>query len=124
MNNILFFFLSKIQANYVIICPHSVSYPGMFILNLVCRDSALRKSVLQRVSDVFPSILSRKIDGEVNEVLLCSCAEKRTSDAASILASLNQAAKNLQSALGSNRTGISRSPHIDIVELLKGLKVE
>ncbi|KAG7228850.1 hypothetical protein INR49_008628 [Caranx melampygus] len=97
---------------------------GIFILNLVCRDSALRKSVLQRVSDVFPSILSRKIEGEVNEVLLCSCGEKGTSDAASILASLNQGAKNLQSALGSNRTGTSRSPHIDIVELLKDLKVE
>ncbi|KAG7514952.1 hypothetical protein JOB18_046239 [Solea senegalensis] len=51
---------------------------GIFILNLVCRDSVLRKSVLQRVSDVFPTILSRKIEGEVNEVLLCIGADKET----------------------------------------------
>ncbi|XP_029355693.1 eEF1A lysine and N-terminal methyltransferase isoform X2 [Echeneis naucrates] len=97
---------------------------GVFILNLVCRDSVLRASVLQRVSAVFPSILSRKIDGEVNEVLLCSHGETKTSDAAQIIPSLNQAAKNLQSALSSNKTGTTNNPHINIVELLKDLKVE
>ncbi|KAM4548941.1 eEF1A lysine and N-terminal methyltransferase isoform 2-T2 [Odontesthes bonariensis] len=89
---------------------------GLFILNLVCRDPALRKSVLERVSGVFPSVLSRKIAEEINEVLLCSCAEK---DAAHILPTLSQAAQHLQSALCSNRR-----PHIDIAELLKELKVE
>ncbi|KAM7388530.1 hypothetical protein PAMP_024698 [Pampus punctatissimus] len=92
---------------------------GVFMLNLVCRDSALRKSVLERVSAVFPTILSRRIEGEVNEVLLCSRGENDTSYAARILPSLTQAAKNLQSALCSN----NRSPHIDIAELLKDLKI-
>ncbi|XP_075943556.1 eEF1A lysine and N-terminal methyltransferase [Anarhichas minor] len=92
---------------------------GVFILNLVCRDSVLRKSVRERVSAAFPTILSRKVEGEVNEVLLCSRG------AARILPSLNEAAKSLQSALSSNRTGTSSSrPHIDIAELLKDLKVE
>ncbi|XP_023139604.2 eEF1A lysine and N-terminal methyltransferase isoform X1 [Amphiprion ocellaris] len=94
---------------------------GLFILNLACRDSALRKSVLERVNGVFPTILSQKIDEEINEVLLCSCGDKETSD--SILPSLNQAAKNLQSALNSNRIEPNRRPHIDIAELLKNLKV-
>ncbi|GAA6229378.1 methyltransferase-like protein 13 [Lates japonicus] len=97
---------------------------GIFILNLVCRDPVLRKSVLQRLSTVFPSILSRKIEGEVNEVLMCSRGENETSNSAHITPSLNQAAKNLQSTLCSNRTETSRCPHIDIVELLKDLKVE
>ncbi|XP_074492054.1 eEF1A lysine and N-terminal methyltransferase [Sebastes fasciatus] len=97
---------------------------GLFILNLVCRDSVLRKSVLERMSAVFPSIISRKIEGEVNEVLLCSCGENETSDAARILPSLNQAAKSLQSALLSNSTGTNSGPHIDIAKLLKDLKVE
>lgn len=78
----------------------------------------------ERVSAVFPTILSRKIEGEVNEVLLCSRGENETLDAACILLSLNQAAKSLQSALCSNRTGNNSSPHIDIAELLKDLKVE
>lgn len=97
---------------------------GVFILNLVCRDPVMRKSVLERLMAVFPSVLSRKIEGEVNEVLLCSRAEKETQDAASILPSLGQAAKSLQSALRSNRTGTNSSPHIDIAELLKDLKLE
>ncbi|KAM3619657.1 uncharacterized protein V6R79_011431 [Siganus canaliculatus] len=97
---------------------------GVFILNLVCRDSLLRKSVLERVSAIFPTIFSRKIEGEVNEVLLCSCAQNETSDAACTLPSLNQAAKSLQSALSSHRTGTTCSPRIDIAELLKDLKME
>ncbi|XP_041791777.1 eEF1A lysine and N-terminal methyltransferase isoform X2 [Chelmon rostratus] len=97
---------------------------GVFILNLVCRNTALRKSVLERVSAVFPAILSRKIEGEVNEVLLCSRGENETPDAARILPSLNKAAKSLQSALCSNRSGTNSSPHIDIAQLLKDLKVE
>uniref|UniRef100_A0A669E0W0 eEF1A lysine and N-terminal methyltransferase n=1 Tax=Oreochromis niloticus TaxID=8128 RepID=A0A669E0W0_ORENI len=96
---------------------------GLFILNLACRDPALRKSVLERVSGVFPTILSRKIEEEINEVLLCSRGEKETSDATHILPSLNQAAKNLQSALCSSGTEPSRRPHIDIAELLKDLRI-
>lgn len=92
------------------------------MLNLACRDSALRKSVLERVSGVFPNILSRKIEEEINEVLLCSRREE-TSDSTCILPSLTQASKNLQSMLDSNRTESNRRPHIDIAELLKDLKV-
>ena len=77
--------------------------------------------MLERVNGVFPTIFSQKIDEEINEVLLCSCGDKETSD--SILPSLNQAAKNLQSALNSNRIEPNRRPHIDIAELLKNLKV-
>lgn len=80
--------------------------------------------MLERVSAVFPTILSRKIDGEVNEVLLCSRGGNETSDSARTLPPLNQAAKSLQSALCSNKTGTSSRPHIDIAELLKELKVE
>ncbi|XP_034565871.1 eEF1A lysine and N-terminal methyltransferase [Notolabrus celidotus] len=93
---------------------------GMFTLNLVCRDCALRKSVLERVSAVFPTVFSRRIDGEVNEVLLCSPG-KSESDAAGVLPSLRQAGESLQAAL---RAGTSRTPHIDVTELLKDLKIE
>lgn len=80
--------------------------------------------MLDCISGVFPSILSRKIEGEVNEVLLCSRGEKKLSNVADILPCLSEAAKSLQTALSSTRTGTNRSPHIDIVELLKDLKVE
>lgn len=80
--------------------------------------------MLERVSAVFPTILSRKVEGEVNEVLLCSRGENETSDATRILPTLNQAGKSLQSALCSTKTGTNSSPHIDIVQLLKDIKVE
>ncbi|XP_077390994.1 eEF1A lysine and N-terminal methyltransferase isoform X1 [Festucalex cinctus] len=89
---------------------------GIFILNLVCRDSVLRKDVLERVSGVFPAILSRKIDGEVNEVLLC----RRQGDGVAVLPSLKQAGHDLQRAL---RSGVNHSPKIDIADLLKDMKV-
>ncbi|XP_073333206.1 eEF1A lysine and N-terminal methyltransferase isoform X2 [Pagrus major] len=97
---------------------------GVFILNLACRNPAMRKSTLERVSAVFPTILSRKIEEEINEIILCSHGKNESQDAAHILQSLNQAAKSLQSALCCNRTGTNSSPHIDIAELLKDLKVE
>nr|XP_057929096.1 eEF1A lysine and N-terminal methyltransferase [Doryrhamphus excisus] len=87
---------------------------GVFILNLVCRDSALRKDVLERVSRLFPTILSRKIDGEVNEVLLCHRSEDFP------LTSLKESSRRLQGALHSD---MSRRPQIDIAELMKDLSV-
>ncbi|KAM4575345.1 eEF1A lysine and N-terminal methyltransferase-like [Fundulus diaphanus] len=94
---------------------------GLFMLNLVCRDPILRKTVLERVRSVFPTILSRKIAEEINEVLLCFREEK---DAAHILPSLSQAAKNFQSTLSYESTEPKRRPHIDIAEMLKDLVIE
>ncbi|XP_077963911.1 eEF1A lysine and N-terminal methyltransferase [Gasterosteus aculeatus] len=102
-----------------------LSSRGVFILNLVCRDSALRTSVRERLSATFPTVLSRKVEGEVNEVLLCSHGASDKSDAARFLQSLSQAAAGLQDALVSGvRSGTGSRPHIDIAELLKDLKVE
>ncbi|XP_043986560.1 eEF1A lysine and N-terminal methyltransferase isoform X1 [Gambusia affinis] len=94
---------------------------GLFILNLVCRDPVLRKDVLERVKSVFPTVLSRKIAEEINEVLLCSREEK---NAAHILPSLSQAAKNFQSTLSCDRTEPKPRPLIDIAEMIKDLKLE
>ncbi|XP_064138998.1 eEF1A lysine and N-terminal methyltransferase isoform X2 [Loxodonta africana] len=44
---------------------------GVFILNLVCRDSGLKDSVLAGLKAVFPLLYVRRIEGEVNEILFC-----------------------------------------------------
>lgn len=93
--------------------------PGIFILNLVCRSEALREGVLERVNALFPTILLKKLDEDVNEVLLCSRKEKKSPEGICNPPSLNQAARGLQNKL---RSGTS-SPHIDIVESLKDLKL-
>lgn len=95
------------------------------MLNLVCRNLALRERVLERVRAVFPTTLSKKIEEDVNEVLLCSRAEKKASEAACSPPLLNQAAKSLQNKLHFDGSGTSggSSPHIDIAESLKNLKL-
>ncbi|XP_003974012.1 eEF1A lysine and N-terminal methyltransferase [Takifugu rubripes] len=95
---------------------------GIFILNLVCRNVALREGVLERVNALFPTILLKKIDEDVNEVLLCSRKEKKSPEAICNPPSLNQAARSLQNKLRFDGSGTS-SPHIDIVESLKDLKL-
>ncbi|XP_056133670.1 eEF1A lysine and N-terminal methyltransferase [Lampris incognitus] len=97
---------------------------GVFMLNLVCRDSALRKSVLERVRGVFPCVFSRRIEGEVNEVLLCCHEGEESGDSTGALPpSLIHAAKSLQTALCTNNAGRNFNPHIDIADLMKDLKV-
>ncbi|XP_060773541.1 eEF1A lysine and N-terminal methyltransferase isoform X2 [Neoarius graeffei] len=96
---------------------------GVFMLNLVCRDSALRQSVLERLQAVFPSVLSRPIEGEVNEVLLCSRGGAERSKPNTIPQELQQAAKNLQGSLQSHSQNAPFNPQIDITAMLKALRV-
>ncbi|KAM6305409.1 eEF1A lysine and N-terminal methyltransferase isoform 2-T2 [Aegotheles albertisi] len=44
---------------------------GVFVLNLVCRDTRLKESVLATLREVFPLLYTRRIEGEVNEILFC-----------------------------------------------------
>ncbi|XP_009980977.1 PREDICTED: methyltransferase-like protein 13 isoform X2 [Tauraco erythrolophus] len=44
---------------------------GVFVLNLVCRDARLKESVLATLREVFPLLYTRRIEGEVNEILFC-----------------------------------------------------
>ncbi|NP_001038234.3 eEF1A lysine and N-terminal methyltransferase [Danio rerio] len=92
---------------------------GLFMLNLVCRDSALRKSVLDRVHSVFPCVFSRGIEGEVNEVLLC-CRSSGEHKPHTVPQTLQQTAKDLQKTLRANS---QTAPQIDITAMLNDLKV-
>ncbi|XP_029988019.1 eEF1A lysine and N-terminal methyltransferase [Sphaeramia orbicularis] len=109
--------VSVLEKVYKLLSPK-----GVFILNLVCRDSVLKKNLLERLKGVFPTIISGDIEGEVNQVLLCSRGENEISDTTT-LQSLSQAGKYLQSTLSCNRTGAIHSPHIDIADLIKDMKI-
>ncbi|XP_043076183.1 eEF1A lysine and N-terminal methyltransferase isoform X2 [Puntigrus tetrazona] len=96
---------------------------GLFMLNLVCRDSALRKSVLERVGAVFPCVFSRGIEGEVNEVLLCCRGSGEGHKPHTIPQTLQQTAKDLQKTLRANTQTPPCVPQIDIAAMLSDLKV-
>ncbi|XP_016122532.1 eEF1A lysine and N-terminal methyltransferase [Sinocyclocheilus grahami] len=96
---------------------------GLFMLNLVCRDSALRKSVLERVQAVFPCVFSRGIEGEVNEVLLCCRSSGEGHKPHTIPQTLQQTARDLQKTLRANTQTAPCVPQIDITAMLNDLKV-
>nr|XP_014345432.1 PREDICTED: methyltransferase-like protein 13 isoform X2 [Latimeria chalumnae] len=45
---------------------------GIFILNLVCRDCALKTRVIDTVKRIFSLVYLQKIEDEVNEILFCA----------------------------------------------------
>eukprot|EP00092_Neocalanus_flemingeri_P003266 GFUD01003497.1.p1 GENE.GFUD01003497.1~~GFUD01003497.1.p1 ORF type:complete len:665 (+),score=233.31 GFUD01003497.1:1632-3626(+) len=49
---------------------------GMLVLNLVCRDSVLRGELMEVLAKVWPSVISYKLEEEVNEIVFCSSNEK------------------------------------------------
>ncbi|XP_051511192.1 eEF1A lysine and N-terminal methyltransferase isoform X1 [Myxocyprinus asiaticus] len=96
---------------------------GIFMLNLVCRDSALRTSVLERIQAVFPCVFSRGIEGEVNEVLLCCRSAGEGHKPNTIPPSLKLTAKDLQKSLHASTQTAPCVPQIDITAMLNDLKV-
>ena len=46
-------------------------FPGIFFMNLVCRDEARRNSVTEMLRESFASVQVKKIKGEVNEIIIC-----------------------------------------------------
>ncbi|XP_066548047.1 eEF1A lysine and N-terminal methyltransferase [Amia ocellicauda] len=96
---------------------------GVFMLNLVCRDSVRREGVVARVRGLFPCVLSRDIEGEVNEVLLClRGGDADTTPAPPSPPALRRAARTLQGVLG-DKNQPSPPPSLDIAALLDNLHI-
>lgn len=69
---------------------HSLLSPsGVFVLNLVCRNTSLREQVVSDLRAVFPELYTIGIEGEVNEIVIAlpqlryqtDCEEKKSLDA-------------------------------------------
>lgn len=48
-----------------------LAFDGVFILNFVCRDNSSRNQTLATLKQIFPSVLSYKLDEDVNEIFYC-----------------------------------------------------
>lgn len=91
--------------------------PGIFVLNLVCRDEKLRDQVLNDLKKTFKSVVSYKLDEDVNEILYCQNVEydsKRWCDA------MEKSAKHLNELLKKEQ---NYSEIIEVQEFLEQLKV-
>ncbi|XP_066295235.1 eEF1A lysine and N-terminal methyltransferase-like [Branchiostoma lanceolatum] len=104
---------------------------GLLILNLVCRDVTLQASVVETVRSVFPRILSKKIEDEVNEILLCFPCEKdvhQGGDTKQMMEISLEELGNLKKAVGvveKVAKGCSQrwDQTLELTELLDGLKL-
>ncbi|XP_063283424.1 eEF1A lysine and N-terminal methyltransferase [Pelobates fuscus] len=97
---------------------HKILKPdGIFVLNLVCRDSALNESVIKVLRDVFPLIYKQKIEDEVNEILFCCSVSEKSMCPLGLI----ESAKNLEKQL--KKTGLLWDKTYDLAEMLKNVKI-
>lgn len=93
---------------------------GLFILNLVCRNDALRTEVISDLKKIFPAVCNHKLNEYLNEVIYCSNNELfKTSGGWQTL--LLSSAKELNEAIKNNIT--EKSELLDIQELMSNLTI-
>ena len=78
------------------------------MVNLVCRNQALRQSVLTTLKAVFPTIYSKKLTDDVNEILFALSPQRQTkpdiSDS-SLPKELTEGLKSLQDNVRKQQKG-------------------
>ncbi|XP_070492061.1 eEF1A lysine and N-terminal methyltransferase homolog [Chironomus tepperi] len=99
-------FLDKDILNAV---SKSLSTGGIFILNFVCRDDSLRDGVLKELKEIFPYIISYKLEEDVNEIFYCFKEDVKD--------------YNDKFTKAANKLNSLKKNTVDIYELLDGLKI-
>jgi len=92
---------------------------GMFVLNLVCRDSVLRSEIVKKLTSIWTCVLSYKLEEEVNEILFCSNNEKLKSG--DVNSTINQAFKLVNDHV--KKVTKLKEDFIDLEDALKLLKI-
>lgn len=87
---------------------------GIFILNLVCRDEALRESVMSTLKSHFVAISSYKLDEDLNEVVYCRTS---TTDWTRI----ERSVKDLNQAMRKQK--IPQDEMLDVENFMKTLQI-
>ena len=108
-----------LEKQFLVTLSSKLSKQGMFVLNLVCRDSVLRSEILSKLTSIWSHVISYKLEEEVNEILFCSNNEKfKTGD---INTTMNQAFKLVNDHV--KKVLKSKEDLIDLEDSLKLLKV-
>ncbi|XP_050307545.1 eEF1A lysine and N-terminal methyltransferase homolog isoform X2 [Anthonomus grandis grandis] len=89
---------------------------GIFVANLVIRDSNIRPGVLASLKTHFSKIISYKLTEDLNEVCICTNMDVSAKD---FIANLSKASESLNSFFKRNHV----SDDVDIVEYVKSLKI-
>lgn len=93
------------------------SNKGIFVLNLVCRDERLREKVLVDLRNTFKSVVSYKLEEDVNEILYCQNIKY---EAKKWNETMEKSAKHINELLKKEQ---NYSEIIDIPEFLEQLEI-
>lgn len=93
---------------------------GLFILNLVCRDEALRDEALLQLRNAFKAVCCYKLEEDINEIIYCSNSEKYKS-IVEWKKDLGAAARRLNNAAKAQK--LHNDDMLEITEFLKELKI-
>ena len=100
---------------------------GVFILNLVCRNTDLRDKVVGDLRTVFPELYSIGIEGEVNEIVIAlpqpryqTATEDKTS--AGTLRTVFQSSVMKLQKLAKGQSH-SWDPSLDLCQLIENIQI-
>lgn len=107
---------------------HSLLAPtGVFLLNLVCRNTSLRGEVLSDLHSVFPELYSIHIEGEVNEIVIALPQPRYQPDKSNhgSWETLKIVFRNLVDELQklAKKQGHPWDPSLDLCELVENIKI-
>ena len=109
-----------LDHDYLTTLSSRLSKGGMFVLNLVCRDSVLRSEIVSKLSSLWQCVVSYKLEEEVNEVIFCTNNDKLKSSEA--IKSFNQAFKLVNDHV--KKVLRDDDELIDLEDAMKLLKVQ
>lgn len=94
-----------------------LTFAGIFVLNLVSRDEQLRDNVLVDLKKTFKTVVSYKLDEDVNEVLFCQNIEY---DAKKFNVAMEKSVQFINDLMEKAQNS---SKTIDLTEFMEQLKV-
>ncbi|XP_017032960.1 eEF1A lysine and N-terminal methyltransferase homolog [Drosophila kikkawai] len=93
---------------------------GLFMLNLVCRDEALRSEAIDNLHKVFPAVCTYKLDEDINEIVYCA-NDAKYKTVEHWKKSLGTAGRALNSAV--RETKLANEDALEVAEFLGELKI-
>lgn len=111
---------SFLEQNVIEAVKSLIGKEGIFVLNLVCRDEQLRNNVICDLKKYFSSVLTYKLDEDVNEVIYCTNSS-HVENLEKWKKSLVSSAKSLN--FQARESKLSKEDMVDASEFLQQLKI-
>ncbi|ELU00523.1 hypothetical protein CAPTEDRAFT_136807 [Capitella teleta] len=108
-------------------CIDSILHPGgVLLLNLACRNQSIRTSIISQLKSVFQQVFVRKISGDVNECVYCTCSRRNvpvecSTEAGLLPQSVQRSADELTKLIKGQSAGVNTG--LVLAEELQGLSI-